>query len=181
MTPEIQGPSPLPDDNYSEPPVSLFLLELGYLALLVGLALLYANVGALRSFVGPRAGPVSLAVPWWGALGGVTISLTGIFRNHDKWDHKYNWWHIARPALGGIVGSVGCLVFVVVIRAANANSGPPNTAGPIFDLVAFLVGYREDVFRALLKRATDFLFTGHDYRGSERTNQEGPRPPDSTG
>jgi hypothetical protein len=81
-------------------------------------------------------GPIPLGVPWWGALGGMTISFTGIFRNADRWQTRYELWHIARPFLGAVVGSVSYLIFIV----------------------AFVTGYREDIFRELLKRATDSLF-----------------------
>ncbi len=68
-------------------------------------------------------------------------------------------WHIARPFLGAVVGSVGFLIFIVVIRATCTTVSAGTAAGrAAFDLVAFLVGYREEVFRQLLKRATDVLF-----------------------
>jgi hypothetical protein len=147
------GPQP------AKPPTWLFVLHLVYIGVLVGLAILYANSSDLRSTVHDPVGPLPLAVPWWGALGGVTIGLTGVFKHSQDWDVDFERWHIARPVLGAIVGSVGCLIFVVVLRASGSDTGAGKAAGGgLFDLVAFLVGYREEIFRQLIKRATDTLF-----------------------
>ena len=69
--------------------VWLFALQLAYLAALVALGLAYLHQPALHRFLPDPAGPVPLGVPWWGALGGVTISFTGIFRNARRWDGSY--------------------------------------------------------------------------------------------
>jgi len=148
------------------PPHWLLALELAYLVTLVGFAILYGHTDTLRRVIPVQVGPAPLAVPWWGALGGVTISLTGIFRNARRWDSSYNGWHIARPALGAVVGTVGYLVFIVVVRATGSTVGTSAVdSRAAFDLIAFLVGYREDIFRELLKRATDVLFA----TGSNKT------------
>lgn len=140
------------------PPRWVLPLQFFYLAALVTLAILYHELPTLRRIIPDPAGPVPLAVPWWGALGGVTISCTGIFRNAGRWNSHYNAWHVARPFLGAVAGAVGYLVFVVVIRTTGAN-GPSasSTSRPVFDLVAFLLGYREEVFRELLRSAVDTL------------------------
>lgn len=157
------------DQSSSNPPVKVpnwvFPLQLIYLIALIVIGLLYIHWAWLRHLLPNPAGPIPLAIPWWGALGGITISFTGIFRNTDKWQSRYDLWHVARPFIGAIVGSVSYLIFIAVIRAtgtAPSRQSPADNA--IFDLVAFLTGYREEVFRDLLKRATDSLFspTKHD-------------------
>jgi hypothetical protein len=145
------------NDVKSSPPPWLLWLQLAYIIGLIGLSIAYANVPELRRLVHDRAGPIPLSVPWWGALGAITISMTGIFRNRDRWDSSFNPWHVSRPVIGAIAGSIGYLIFITVIRSSGAN--PPGSAHStiVFDLVAFLVGYREAVFRELLQRATDVL------------------------
>ena len=156
----------------SPAPRSLFTLELTYLAVLVAIGLLYFHSTAFRHFLPNPAGPVPLEIPWWGALGGVTISLTGIFRNANRWDSRYELWHIARPVLGAVVGSVAYLIFITVIRTTGAPlSLHPAPSGVVFDLVAFLVGYREQVFRELLKRATDSLFSSTSRDQENRSDE----------
>lgn len=148
-----------PSEARSSAPTWLFVLELAYVALLVALALAYADSQWLQRYIHDPEGPLPLSVPWWGALGGVTISLTGVFKHASTWRPDYEKWHIARPVLGAVVGSVGCLIFIVVIRATgnDATTTKPS-GGAVLALVAFLVGYREEIFRELIKRATDSLF-----------------------
>jgi hypothetical protein len=135
----------------------VFLLELAYVAVLIGIALAYAHFSGVKDFFPDPAGPIPIGVVWWGALGGVTISLTGVFRHTRSWDDSYNMWHIARPILGAIMGTVGYLIFVTVIRAAASNQPVAGHGSPIFYLVAFLLGYREQVFRDVLRKAVDVL------------------------
>lgn len=136
----------------------LLPLQLGYLALLMLLALLHFHWSWAHRLVGNALGPVPLAVPWWGALGGITISLTGVFKHASSWDRNLEGWHIARPVMGAIMGSVGYLIFIVVIRSTGASvTTAAHTGDAAFDLVAFLVGYREAVFRELLRKAVDVL------------------------
>ncbi|MHB1555642.1 MAG: hypothetical protein ACYCZP_17205 [Acidimicrobiales bacterium] len=150
----------------ARPPGWLFGLQVLYLVLLVAIALIYIHQPAVHRFLPDPAGPVPLGVPWWGALGGITISFTGMFRNARRWESSYVAWHVARPFLGAVVGSVGFLVFIVVIRATGSTVSTTTTTGTAaFDLVAFLVGYREEVFRQLLKRATDVLLAPGRHEG----------------
>jgi hypothetical protein len=136
----------------------LLPLQLGYLALLMLLALLHFHWSWAHRLVGNALGPIPLAVPWWGALGGITISLTGIFKHASSWNRNLEAWHVARPVMGAIMGSVGYLIFIVVIRSTGASvTAATHTGDAVFDLVAFLVGYREAVFRDLLRKAVDVL------------------------
>jgi hypothetical protein len=141
-------------------PIWVFVLQLIYLAGLVVIGLSYIHSRTFQHLLPNQLGPIPLAVPWWGALGGVTISLTGIFRNADNWQPRYELWHVARPFVGAIVGTVSYLIFIVIIRATGANPSDHNSLNnAVFYLVAFITGYREDVFRELLKRASDSLFS----------------------
>jgi len=147
-----------------------FRLGVFYMISLLGLAAAYFLVTPLRDLLPLQWGIVPLAVPWWGALGAVTISLYGVFFHSTKWDPSFNYWHIGRPFLGAVLGTVGYLIFIVVINATGAKA---NTAGnAVYYLVAFLVGYREKTFQMLIQRATDSLFASPD-----KQHRPGQRPP----
>lgn len=155
----------------------LFILELIYLLSLVGVAICYGQWSGLRSVVPDMVGPIPVSVPWWGALGGVTISLTGVFRHGRDWRPEYDNWHIARPALGAVMGSVGFLVFVGVIRSTGTSPDTASASGrPIYDLIAFLLGYREAVFREVLRKAVDVLLAPG--RAAVDRTESTPREPD---
>lgn len=141
-----------------------FVLAMVYLFVLLVLGIGYGAWSAFRQVLPETLGPIPIGVPWWGALGAVTISLYGVFRHNQKWERSFNYWHIARPFLGAVLGMVAYLVFVVVIDATGVQAKRSGTL--VYYLVAFLVGYSEDTVQLLLKRATDVLFAS----GTPRSN-----------
>ncbi|HEV8383020.1 MAG TPA: hypothetical protein VGQ29_15640, partial [Gemmatimonadales bacterium] len=99
-----------------------------------------------------------------GALGAVTISLEGIFQWNNAWKTSYNYWHIGRPFFGAVLGIVAFFMFVVIVSASgNAPTFLDGKTPPlpkdciIYYVLAFLVGYREETFRDLIKRVTDLI------------------------
>ena len=51
-------------------------------------------------------------------------------------------------------------MFLVIVNAAAIHGTTPN--GVVYEVVAFLVGYREATFRSLIQRATDVLLSPGD-------------------
>jgi hypothetical protein len=138
-----------------------------------------------------------VGVPWFGALGAVIISLTGVFEHEHDWDDSYWPWHVARPLIGAALGVVSVLILQAGVLAvgstplqpgqsqtvSTSTSTPaptPNQPGAsatptpgsnsqnqtaptkipsnlLYYLVAFLVGYREETFRELIKRLVDII------------------------
>jgi hypothetical protein len=107
-------------------------------------------------------GPIPIGVVWFGAVGAVLISLTGIVEHANDWNPGFNLWHLSRPLVGAALAVVG----VLIIQAGVLASGtPPTSSTPgvpknlLYFLVAFLVGYREETFRELIKRLVDLIFS----------------------
>jgi hypothetical protein len=193
-------------------PTFFFFLALGYLLVLLLLAVgREAGFWFLDDLNDPIAGVLPLGVPWFGALGAVTLSLYGVFDHNDHWEHKWNYWHMARPLVGVVLAIVAYFIFITLIsstgltprtsamtattsttstttttvipttetvqaaaRAPEAQPEPtaPPTTGPAeqaggrppgpssllpYYVLAFLVGFREETFRNLIKRAADVL------------------------
>jgi hypothetical protein len=177
-------------------PAGVFRLSSAYLILLLIAPLAYsANLLKLEARIhDPIAGLIPIGVPLAGALGAVTISLYGVFRHNTNWDKKWNYWHVARPFMGALLGSVGLLVFLATIQSTGVR--PPLDASPtttvtepsggsvsqttttsialqptstapvttreprdllVYYVIAFVIGYREETFRELMKRAADML------------------------
>jgi len=95
-------------------------------------------------------------------LGGLTISLGGICRHSTDWDPAYDLWHVFRPALGAITGSIACLLLGVLITfAADNQSSPagdpnePNLPAVVYEAAAFVFGFAESAFRELVKSLTN--------------------------
>jgi len=144
-------------------PSFFFWLGMIYTGLLLLMAAVYNLTKDPNAGATVFGGIVPIGVPWFGALGAVTISLEGVFAYNNNWDKKFNYWHIGRPIFGAVLGIVAFFLFVVIVSAAGSTpkflDGGSATQKDyiIFYVVAFLVGYREETFRELIKRATDLI------------------------
>jgi hypothetical protein len=108
---------------------------------------------------------IPMAVPWYGALGGVMISLVGIHEHRYDWDRRYWTWYVARPMVGAFVAVVAVLIFQSGVLAIGVDPGESDTSGPkdiFYYVIAFATGYREDAFRNLLRKVVDIIFTSRD-------------------
>jgi len=140
----------------------IFVIALVYLLAILALGLLFFVRRSWLVFVPDALGPVPVGVPWFGALGAVVISLTGVFEHEHDWDEGFWPWHIARPLIGVALGVVSVLILQAGILAVGSTPHPQPTTMPanlLYYLVAFLVGYREETFRELIKRLVDLILT----------------------
>jgi hypothetical protein len=138
-----------------------FILDLVYIAILVVLLIgRHAHWLEINKIPDPIGGLVPIVIPWFGALGAVTLSLYGVFSWNSQWDTKWNYWHAARPFVGAIFAVVSILIFIGIINAtgasANTKSAPVRDNLPYL-VLAFIVGFREQTFRTLLQRAVDII------------------------
>ena len=62
----------------------IFVLELTYLLALFVVFVVYVTSSDFRDALPAKLGPLPIGVPWFGALGGTLISLTGIFEHSCK-------------------------------------------------------------------------------------------------
>jgi len=147
-------------------PSFFFWLGIGYLLLLLAIGAFYVQIV-------PQGPPLLLGgvlpagVPWFGAVGAVVISLEGVFAFGQKgWDPKYNYWHIGRPLFGAVLGIVAFFTYLLIVMSSGTapsflepDKVPSSSAKDyiVYYVVAFLVGYREETFRELIRRVTDLI------------------------
>jgi hypothetical protein len=106
---------------------------------------------------------VPLSVVWFGVLGAVLCSMQGIIEHNEDYDQRFNYWHFARPIVGGIVGLMSYLILTVIVTLGGST--PPSFAAAptaplnlnLYHVAAFIVGYREDAFRDLVSRVTELV------------------------
>lgn len=113
-----------------------------------------------------------LWVPWAGMLGGATISMVGVAKHSTQWDgERYGYWHASRPFLGAVSGTVSVLIVVLVTATVKpgtqeATAGAAATYTPtgigVLTVIAFVVGYREETFRALIRKVVDVILGPSD-------------------
>jgi len=138
----------------------IFVVQIGWLIALGAAAAAY--------FLGywppqlTNLGSIPIGVVWFGALGAVLISLTGIVEHAGDWDPRFDLWHLSRPLIGAALAVVGVLIVEAGVLAAGTNPAKAVSEAPknlLYYLVAFLVGYREETFRELIRRLVDLIFT----------------------
>ncbi|HEY5224397.1 MAG TPA: hypothetical protein VIJ18_15285 [Microbacteriaceae bacterium] len=111
--------------------------------------------------------PVS--VPWGGALGGVCVAIAGVT---DHWrsfgvhpasatSRTWNAWYLARLPMGAAFGTVGALIvvfFLGTVGSTKTGTIDVSISGTaILFVVAFIVGYKQDIFRQLVSRVTEVI------------------------
>jgi hypothetical protein len=147
--PETQNASPPPKPSFGNMPWQILVLAVAYLAALIALFITYLMVAWLRSHLPASLGPLPIAVVWFGAIGAVMASLYGIFVYNQKWDTSYNYWHHCRPLFGAVTGSIGALIYLVLLHLGSASivKVDPLT----FYVVAFVLGFADKYFMQLLQ------------------------------
>jgi IPT/TIG domain len=141
---------------------TIFVIALVYLLAILTLGLFFFIKREWLSFIPDALGPIPVGVPWFGALGAVLISLTGVFEHEHDWDDGYWPWHIARPLIGIALGVVSVIILQAGVLAVGSTPQPQGSAIPrnlLYYLITFLVGYREETFRELIKRLVDVVLT----------------------
>jgi hypothetical protein len=144
-----------PENPCVKVPHSVLVVAVVWAAVLVACFFLYERDAAFAHFVKFKLGRLPFEAIWFGAVGGFLISAQGIFMHNREWRHSYDYWHYARPLLGALIGTLGCLIFLVLNEAATKEA---VTANPVFyDVIALAIGYREESFRTLIEKLFDTI------------------------
>lgn len=119
--------------------------------------------------VGLIGGLLPLIVPWGGAHGGVSNALVGVSSHWSlsgpsrpsKQSSQWNVWYLVQLPLGAAFGTISTLIVVFLIGSLGKTTGGQIVVTPAGSatllVIAFAVGYRQDVFRQLLARVTTIL------------------------
>jgi len=156
-------------------------LSTAYLVILLAGFGVYTFWAAFRDAVPDTIGVLPIGVPFFGALGATLISLVGVTDHRTDWDLGYKYWHYTRPLVGAVVGTVGCLIFLVIVRAAAEKSASTTPDDLTFCVIAFVLGYREETFRALVKRLVDTILEPAKKEPDPPANPPGPVQPPAPG
>jgi uncharacterized integral membrane protein len=154
------------------PPGAFFCLDAFMIIVLLGLGLGFASgvLPELHHSGRPDAAFLSVIpywVPWAGALGGISISLVGVvgYAGNNWNPSRYGYWHLARPFLGAMFGTIAVLIIVLVLKTVT-NTDSTNLSTPaantpqgvgVLCVFAFVVGFREETFRSLVLRVVDVI------------------------
>ena len=137
---------------------TIFLVQIVWLIVLATLAVIYFLQSWPPKLI--NLGPIPIGVIWFGALGAVLISLTGVVGASTTGMTIFTYGTSPRPIMGATLGVVAVLILQAGVLAAGSHPtvGVPGTPNLLYYLVAFLVGYREQTFRELITRLVDLIF-----------------------
>lgn len=138
-----------------EMPPHIFVIAVTYLMLLIAGFIIYATSPSVRSHLPSSFGQLPAGVVWFGSTGAVIASLYGIFMHNKSWKMSYNYWHYCRPVFGSITGSIGALIYLVLLNLGN--TGPVKVDSLTFYVVAFVIGFADKTFMQLLQNVTSVI------------------------
>lgn len=144
-----------PPQTFGEMPWPIFAVAVAYLALLLAVFITYLTSPWFRSHVPTHLGALPSGVVWFGATGAVIASLYGIFVHNYRWDPSYNYWHYCRPLFGAVTGSIGALIYLVLLNLGN--SAKVQVDAPTFFVVAFVLGFADGAFMQMLHKVTSVI------------------------
>jgi len=121
----------------------IFFYNLLFVGVLAAIGIYYLARPEFLRFQIEAGDKIDIAIRcmWFGALGGVVISLKGVYDHHcnrGDWDDGFILWHLGRPISAALAG----LITVVLLLAINPTS--PNE--PVAYAIAFIFGTQERRF-----------------------------------
>jgi hypothetical protein len=129
----------------------IFLYNLLITALLALLAIAYLETDFADWLPDELQGLPVYAV-WFGSLGGVVISMKGVYDHATDWGEEWALWHYGRPFSAAIVGGMT----YVLLRAVNTSS---DLSVPVVEAAAFILGTQEKRFFDLLYEVARVIVT----------------------
>ena len=71
------------------------------------------------------------------------------------WDSTFNVWHVSRPFIGAITGSMGAVIYLVLLELGNKATVSVDVL--TFYVAAFAFGFADSAFLEVLKNITNIL------------------------
>lgn len=143
----------------------LLVVEGFYLLVVIALGYLverYPDYSLWKNLVGYNA-----RAAWFGALGGITIGVYGIYTHISAkdFDPSFKLWYICKPVMGAIFGWFVFLVYYVGVITAVPNQGDKALdfqKPQLAYVIAFLAGFSERFTIKTIDRFMTVLTGGDD-------------------
>jgi len=139
----------------AEMPLHIFVLAVAYLASLITVFVMYVSWHDFRSYVPASFGQLPVGIVWFAATGAVIASLYGIFVHNKTWDASYKYWHYCRPIFGAVTGSVGALIYLLLLNLGSKSAVKVDSL--TFYVVAFVFGFADKSFMQMLQNVTSVI------------------------
>lgn len=144
----------------------LLWIELSYLAFLILLgycSFKLPNFVLWNSFL---RDPILLHLQtvWFGALGGITIAIYGIYQHIQArdFDPKYELWYICKPIIGGIFGWFVYMIYYIGLVSVQGFDNVKIHTRELPYVIAFLAGFSERFTLKMIDKLMGVLTTWED-------------------
>jgi hypothetical protein len=138
---------------------TLFFVEIAFLTVLLLLG--YLTLKFPTFFLWRDLISIQIQCVWFGALGGVTIAIFGVYTHFQArdFDPQYSYWYYSKPIMGGIFGwFIYLIYFIGLISVQGLDEA--KVQNPQFPFViAFLAGFSERFSIKLLDKLMSVLTT----------------------
>jgi len=116
---------------------------------------------------------LSANAAWFGAIGGVTIGLYGIYTHISAKDFDANFrlWYICKPVMGAIFGWFVVLIYYVGLVSTQSASPQVNSPQVPY-AIAFLAGFSERFTTKTIDRLMTVLTGGDDKKKDKAAKDE---------
>jgi len=142
-----------PSDQPKNMRTKIFIYDLVVIAVLLAIGVSYFKRPDWFDIGGEHVSVnLSIHCIWFGALGGIIISLKGVYDHASggvPWKDDFNLWHIGRPVSGGIAG----LMTFLLLQLASSNI----PSEPVAYAAAFIFGTQERRFFGLLSEVARLI------------------------
>lgn len=104
---------------------------------------------------------------WFGALGGVTIALYGLYSHVQArdFDPKYKMWYLSKPLTGAIFGWFVFLIYFIGLISVQGLDGVKIKTPELPYVIAFLAGFSERFTTRIIDRLMSVLMTWEEKPG----------------
>lgn len=137
--------------------VALFLYEILWS---IGLVILFINLSGQE--LSDNILLAQSAV--WGSLGGITGAFYALWKHVSRemdFSKQYSLWYITNPIMGLVLGAFVFLVTNFTLLSLFSGTGEQEITSPfVIFLLAFIVGYQQNVAWALIRRVVKVLQLG---------------------
>jgi hypothetical protein len=121
---------------------------------------------------------IHLQTAWFGALGGVSIAIYGIYEHVQKQDFDPNFelWYLCKPVIGAIFGWFVFLIYVVGFVSVQGVEPATIQTKEVPFVIAFLAGFSERFTLKMVDKLMSVLTTWQDQTGTQGGSQTQTKP-----
>jgi hypothetical protein len=147
----------------------LFGTELVFLAILLFLA--YCTAKFPDYWVWQGMLTLGAKTAWFGALGGVTVALYGLYSHVQMrdFDTHFSLWYLCKPVVGAIFGWFVYIVYFLGLVSVQGSTVDVKTPAVPF-AIAFLAGFSERFTVQIIDKVVEVLTTWKEKPDEGKTN-----------